>query len=102
MCGRYSITTNPEAFRRLFAFLNATALIRPRYNAAPTDELPVVRLDRQGNRELAMLRWGLVPSWADDPKIGHSTINARAETVATKPAFRDAFRMRRWLVPTNG
>jgi putative SOS response-associated peptidase YedK len=56
MCGRYSITTNPEALRRLFAFLNATPNIRPRYNAAPTDELPVVRLDREGDRELVMLR----------------------------------------------
>jgi putative SOS response-associated peptidase YedK len=60
MCGRYSITTNPEAMRQLFRFLNATPNIRPRYNAAPTDELPVVRLDREGNRELVMLRWGLV------------------------------------------
>jgi putative SOS response-associated peptidase YedK len=102
MCGRYSITTNPEAMRRLFAFLNATPNIRPRYNAAPTDELPVVRLDREGNRELAMLRWGLIPLWAEDPKIGYSTINARSETVATKPAFREAFRKRRCLVPTDG
>jgi putative SOS response-associated peptidase YedK len=102
MCGRYSITTNPEALRRLFAFLNATPNIRPRYNAAPTDDLPVVRLDRQGNRELVMLRWGLIPSWANDPKIGYSTINARAETVATKPAFREAFRKRRCLVVADG
>jgi putative SOS response-associated peptidase YedK len=102
MCGRYSITTNPEAMRRLFQFLNATPNVRPRYNAAPTDELPVVRLDKEGNRELAMLRWGLIPSWAEDPKIGYSTINARAETVATKPAFREAFRKRRCLVPADG
>lgn len=102
MCGRYSITTNPEALRRLFRFINATPNIPPRYNAAPTQDLPVVRLDKNGNRELAMLRWGLIPSWADDPKTGFSMINARAESLATKPAFRKAFRKRRCLVPADG
>jgi putative SOS response-associated peptidase YedK len=76
MCGRYSITTNPEALRWLFAFLNATPNIRPRYNAAPTDELPVVRLDREGRRELVMLRWGLIPSWAED-RIQHDQRSSR-------------------------
>jgi putative SOS response-associated peptidase YedK len=64
--------------------------------------LPVVRLDPQRRRELVMMRWGLIPSWAKDTKIGAKFINARAETVATQPAFRDAFRARRCLVPSNG
>jgi len=102
MCGRYSITTAPEAMRRLFRFANPTPNLQPRYNAAPSQELPVVRLDKDGNRELAMLRWGLLPAWADDPKIAYSMINARAETVPQKPAFRTAFRKRRCLVPADG
>ncbi|MGH6960565.1 MAG: SOS response-associated peptidase, partial [Dongiaceae bacterium] len=72
------------------------------YNAAPSQNLPVVRLDRDGRRELALLRWGLIPSWARDPAIGYRTINAKAETVAEKPAFRAAFRKRRCLVPADG
>ena len=102
MCGRYSITTAPEAMRRLFRFENAALELPPRYNAAPTDMLPVVRLGRDGRRELAVLRWGLIPFWAKDEKIGYRSINARAESVATAPAFREAFRHRRCLVPVNG
>jgi len=102
MCGRYSITTAPEAMRRLFGFENTAPELQPRYNAAPTDKLPVVRLDRDGRRELAVLRWGLIPFWAKDEKIGYKSINARAESVATAPAFREAFRHRRCLVPVNG
>ena len=102
MCGRYSITTAPEAMRRLFRFENAAPELPPRYNAAPTDKLPVVRLGRDGRRELAVLRWGLIPFWAKDEKIGYRSINARAESVATAPAFREAFRHRRCLVPVTG
>src|SRR5215468_4212996 len=102
MCGRYSITTAPEAMRRLFRFENAALELPPRYNAAPTDKLPVVRLDRQGNRELAVLRWGLIPFWAKNEKVGFRSINARAETVATAPAFREALPRRRCLVPATG
>jgi putative SOS response-associated peptidase YedK len=83
-------------------YLNEIGDIRPRYNAAPTDMLPVVRLDPQRRRELVMMRWGLIPSWAKDTKIGAKFINARAETVATLAAFRDAFRARRCLVPSDG
>jgi len=102
MCGRYSITTNPEAMRRLFKFKNATPNLQPIYNAAPTQILPVVRLGQEGERELVTLKWGLIPSWAKDAKLGFSTINARAETVHQKPAFRTAFRKRRCLVPADG
>jgi putative SOS response-associated peptidase YedK len=102
MCGRYSITTNPEAIRQLFRFLNPTPNVPPHYNAAPTQELPVVRRDRNGARELVQLRWGLVPFWAKEPRIGCSRINAKAETVAEAPAYRAAFQRRRCLVPADG
>ncbi len=88
--------------RRLFRFKNATPNLRSNYNAAPTQLLPVIRIGADGDRELATLRWGLIPMWAKDPKIAYSTINARAETVAEKPAFRTAFKKRRCLVPADG
>jgi putative SOS response-associated peptidase YedK len=100
MCGRYSITADHEALRRRFAFISSAADVRPRYNAAPTQELPVVRLNKNGQRELVMLRWGLIPSWANDPSIGSSNINAQAETVHRM--FRIAFRKRRCLVLADG
>jgi putative SOS response-associated peptidase YedK len=102
MCGRYSITTNPEAMRQLFRFLNPTPNLRPHYNAAPTQELPVVRRDRSGAHELVQLRWGLIPAWAKDQRIGYSMINAKAETVAEAPAHRAAFQSRRCLVAADG
>lgn len=102
MCGRYSIAVDRETLRRRFAFVKSAVDIRPRYNAAPTQPLPVVRLNKNGERELAMLRWGLIPSWAQDPAIGASNINAQAETVHRMPAFRTAFRKRRCLVLADG
>ena len=102
MCRRCSIVSNFEAIRRIFGVSpNVPNWWRPRYNVAPTDEAPVVRL-RDSERELVPLRWGLVPYWAKDPKIGYSTINAGAETVATAASFREAFRRRRCLVVTDG
>ncbi len=101
MCGRYSITTAPEALRRLFEFHNLPNLA-PRYNVAPTQAAPIVRRTEDGGRELVMLRWGLVPHWAKDMSIASRLINARGDTVASKPAFRDAFRERRCLVPADG
>ena len=75
----------------------------PRFNIAPTQDIAVVRQpSNNGSRELALLRWGLIPAWAKDPAIGNRMINARAETVATKPAFRTAFRRRRCLVLADG
>src|SRR3954463_5093131 len=89
--------------RDLFETVNTIPNAAPNYNAAPTDALPVVRLDRDGRRSLDLLRWGLIPWWAKDPKIGARCINAMAETVATKPAFRDAFnRGQRCIVPVDG
>ena len=102
MCGRYSLTSPAEAVRALFGY-EARPNLRPRYNIAPTDEVLVVRLAKdERSREPAMMRWGLVPWWAEDIRIGAKTINARAETVASKPAFRDAFRDRRCLVAADG
>ncbi|WP_193181866.1 SOS response-associated peptidase [Nisaea sediminum] len=100
MCGRYSITTAPEAMRRLFAVSDMINL-EPRYNMAPMQSAPVIR-ERDGVRHMDMLRWGLVPSWAPDESRAASLINARSETVAEKPAFRDAYQKRRCLVPADG
>jgi putative SOS response-associated peptidase YedK len=101
MCGRYSLTTAPEAMRALFGFENLPNL-PPRYNIAPTQPVAAVRLNDAGARELVLLRWGLIPHWAKDAGMAAKMINARAETVMTKPAFRDAFRRRRCLVPADG
>ena len=103
MCGRYSLTTTPEAMRRLFDTKGPLANLPPRYNIAPTQAAPVVREAEDGSgRELVMLRWGLVPSWSQGPDHRYSMINARAETVAAKPAYRGPFRERRCLVPASG
>ncbi len=101
MCGRYSLTTPVEGLRRVFGFLEQPNLA-PRYNIAPSQEVAAVRLGEDGKRHFAQLRWGLIPSWAKEAKIGNRMINARAETVAEKPAFRAAFRRRRCLVLADG
>jgi len=104
MCGRF---THKLTWDQLVTLYRLTAPrggldLKPRYNIAPTQTVPIVRLDQDGNRELAMLRWGLIPSWAKDDKIAYKTINARAETVESAPAFRAAFKKRRCLVPASG
>lgn len=102
MCGRFTLATSPEEIARLFDLAGAPAM-EPRYNIAPTQSVPNCRvLEAEGRRHLDELRWGLVPFWADDPSIGNRMINARSETVASKPAFRAAFRRRRCLVPATG
>ena len=101
MCGRYSITTPPEAMSRLFALSGPISNFPARYNIAPTQEVPVVRLAPLGEaRELAMLPWGLIPSWAKQG--AKPLINARGESVADKPSFRAAFKRRRCLLPADG
>jgi putative SOS response-associated peptidase YedK len=104
MCGRYSITTPIEGLRRLFKFKEPLPNLPPRYNVAPTQQVPIVRTGPgdQHDRELAMVRWGLIPFWAKDASIGARMINARAEGIADKPAFRAALRSRRYLVPADG
>ena len=101
MCGRYLLISPVEAMRRYFD-VGGLMNLPPRYNIAPTQDAPVVRLDQEGRRELIQMRWGLVPPWAKDLSMGARCINARSESVAEKPAFRDAFRRRRCLVPTDG
>jgi putative SOS response-associated peptidase YedK len=101
MCGRYAFFSPSDAVVRLFGLLRETEL-EPRYNIAPTQWVPAVREDGIGQRRLVMLRWGLLPSWARDPAMANRMINARAETVADKPAFRAAFRQRRCLLLADG
>ena len=100
MSGRFALYSDPFTLARRFE-AEALLELRPRYNIAPTQNIPIVREDG-GKRRFALARWGLIPHWAKDIKIGYSTINARAETVADKPAFRNAFRHRRCLVPADG
>jgi putative SOS response-associated peptidase YedK len=102
MCGRVVQKPPLSEIRVLVETVNPVPNAAPTYNGAPTDTLPVVRLDRDGRRSLDLLRWGLVPYWAKDIKIGARCINAMAETVASKPAFRDAFaRGQRCIVPVD-
>jgi putative SOS response-associated peptidase YedK len=101
MCGRVVQKTPLDEIRVLFETVNPVPNAAATYNGAPTQSLAVVRLDRDGRRSLDLLRWGLIPAWAKDKSIGPRLINAMAETVATKPAFRDAFRRRRCLVPVD-
>ena len=104
MCGRYTHKlTWPKivALYRLTEPVDPPGELEPRYNIAPTQLAPVLRLGKNG-RELVVMRWGLVPGWAKDPSIGNRLINARAETAADKPSFRAAMRARRCLVPANG
>jgi len=100
MCGRFVQATPGEVIAEIFG-LEEVPKLAPRYNVAPTQSAAVVRW-RGDRRELAMLRWGLVPSWAKDPSIGARLMNARGETLATKPAFRYALRNRRCVVPATG
>ena len=104
MCGRFAFYSAHEAVVRLFGLPDDTPELEPRYNIAPTMYVPVVRErhDVAETRRLAMLYWGLVPWWAKEKSIGARMINARAETLKDKPAFRDAYGRRRGLVPADG
>ncbi|HZD55040.1 MAG TPA: SOS response-associated peptidase [Candidatus Aquicultoraceae bacterium] len=102
MCGRFTLFDDSSLLAEWFGLEQAPSL-SPRYNIAPSQEVAAVRVPPGGEgRELALLRWGLVPSWAKDPSLGARMINARAETAADKPAFRSAIRRRRCLVPADG
>jgi len=101
MCGRYALTTSVELLVELFGLAGYVDL-EARYNVAPTQDAPVVRVNREtGERNMEMLRWGLIPRWAKDAGVGARAINARSETVAEKPTFREAMRARRCLVPAD-
>jgi len=104
MCGRVRLSTDVSEIKIAFRVPpeRATPNFPPIWNAPPTTDLPVVRRDpRDGQRSLDLLRWGLIPYWAKDPKIGFTTFNAKAEGIETKPAFRDAYQKRRCLVPID-
>jgi putative SOS response-associated peptidase YedK len=101
MCGRFTLTVSARLLAELFE-LDEVAELVPRYNIAPTQSVLIVRSSSTGARQPMTARWGLVPSWAKDVSIGARMINARGETVASKPAFRSATRHRRCLVPADG
>src|SRR5436190_10267481 len=100
MCGRYAITTTPEAIRQLFGYLEQPNF-PPRYNVAPTQPVPIVRMV-EGKRQFALVRWGLIPAWVKDPRTFSLVINARGESVLDKPAFKNAMKYRRCLFPADG
>ncbi len=100
MCGRFTLRTSAQEVAKTFGLVEVPDL-RLRYNVAPTQQVLTITL-QDGKRHSQLRRWGLVPSWADDPKIGYRLINARAETVADKPSFRSAFKRSRCLVVADG
>ena len=100
MCGRFSQAADPEALRERFQLFDVSEYKR-RYNVAPTQNVPVI-VESDGKRKLEGMRWGLVPRWAKDPSVGSQMINARSESAAEKPSFREAFKARRCLVPADG
>jgi putative SOS response-associated peptidase YedK len=102
MCGRFTLTATPEALNKLFPLFEGLDL-QPQYNIAPSQNVLAVRLKPgSADPEAVWLRWGLIPSWADDQKIGYKLINARAETAREKPSFRGAFKSRHCLVLADG
>ena len=99
MCGRYAVTLPPEAMRQAFAYREQPNF-PPRYNIAPTQPVPVVRLE-QGTRQFILMRWGFIPGWVKDPKDFPLVVNIRSESAATKPSFRAALTRRRCLMPAD-
>jgi putative SOS response-associated peptidase YedK len=102
MCGRYRLTAKERYLRDHFS-VDGDLSWEPRWNIAPTQRVPIVRQDRkEPKRTFGLARWGLIPAWAKDSSIGFKTINAMSETAAEKPAFRDAMKLRRCLIPADG
>jgi putative SOS response-associated peptidase YedK len=101
VCGRYAFFAPRALIERAFGLSDAPE-VEPRYNIAPTQYVPIVRVDRDGRRVLRMVRWGLVPWWAREESVGNRMINARCESLSRNAAFRDAFEERRCLVPASG
>ena len=100
MCGRFALTDAPEEVAALFGYLGGEPF-PPRYNIAPTQPIAIVRQEHHARR-FALVRWGLVPAWVEDPTLFSLLINARTEGIADKPAFKNAIRYRRCLVPASG
>ncbi len=102
MCGRFVLATKKKELKDLYPLFEIPE-VQPRYNIAPTQPVAAARiLKDSGKKEVTHFYWGLIPSWAKDPKIGNRLINARADSAPTKPAFRAAFKRRRCLIPTTG
>lgn len=101
MCGRFALIVDASVLADVFD-VDPPRELKPRFNIAPTQTVPIVRAASDGSRECAPVRWGLIPSWAKEEKIGARMINARGETVAEKPSFRSAVKSRRCLIPADG
>src|SRR5271156_721290 len=103
MCGRYRLSRRKQLVQEYFETVSDEPDWAPRYNIAPTQPVPVIRQNpKEPVRELSLLRWGLIPSWMKDSSGAATMINARSETAGTKPAFRDALKSRRCLIPADG
>lgn len=103
MCGRYRLSRRKQIIEEHFDSVSGEEDWSPRYNIAPTQPVPVIRQNsKEPVRELSLMRWGLIPSWSKDSSTAASMINARAETASTKPAFRNALKSRRCLIPADG
>ncbi len=104
MCGRFSLTDIDSIFSRFGVIISKdiNKKITPHYNIAPTQKIPVIYKDTNQQNKIEFMKWGLIPFWAKDPKIGHKMINARAETLAQKPSFKHLLKSKRCLVPSSG
>ena len=101
MCGRFALVSDAAAISETFAVRDSSYDFKPNWNVTPGHHIPAI-IHREGRNSLASFLWGLVPSWAKDPSIGHKLINARAETIDVKPSFRNAFSKRRCLIVADG
>ena len=101
MCGRFGLFVTPEVLEEYFSLDDLVAAVEPRYNLTPGRAVAVVR-EREGQRRLEALQWGLIPFWAKDATIGRKLVNARLDSVAEKPAYREAWQRRRCLIPASG
>jgi putative SOS response-associated peptidase YedK len=102
MCGRFTLYTPESRIRKAFHLEQTAPLgLKPRFNIAPSQQVPIIRAT-ETDREMVLARWGLIPHWSKEPKTKYSTINARIESVAEKPAYRTSFKSRRCLVPADG
>jgi putative SOS response-associated peptidase YedK len=103
MCGRYKLVTSPVDLEEYFeAFISHAGTIEPLLNVTPGMFMPVVAIGRDKVPVITTFRWGLVPSWSKDPKVGYKMINARSETITEKPSFAQPFQRRRCIIPSNG
>jgi putative SOS response-associated peptidase YedK len=102
MCGRFTLHTPEPLLREIFGVEHSAPLdLKPRYNIAPSQPVPIIR-DTESGREMVMVKWGLIPRWSKEPKTKYPTINARIETVAEKPTYRTPFKHQRCLIPADG